>query len=177
MPDILNSCLYAFFYLIGLLGEPIIWVFIGLIELVVFLSVKKEFRDKLKIISLELFSAIFVSTAIVSALKLFFRIPRPCFGQAFCPLDFSFPSGHAGAAFAVFVFLALNTKNNFYRAGLIFSAVIVTYSRVYIGVHTWVDVFAGAFIGVIVGVVISFVVSSHSSAKKSALFEMLKIRR
>ncbi len=177
MPDVLNSCLYAFFYLIGLLGEPIVWIFIGLIELVVFLSVKKEFRDKLKVISLELFSVIFVSTAIVSALKLFFRIPRPCFGQAFCPLDYSFPSGHAGAAFAVFVFLALNTKNNFYRAFLIFSAVIVAYSRVYMGVHTWADVFAGAVIGLIVGVVVSFAISSHGSVKKSALSEMLKIRR
>ncbi len=177
MFEFLNSYLYSFFYLIGLLGEPITWLFIGTIELVVFFSLKKELRTKLKVISLEVFSTIFVSTAIISTLKQFFKIPRPCVGQPFCPLDFSFPSGHSSAAFAVFVFLAFNTKNMLYRTIFIASAFVVAYSRIYLGVHTIVDVAVGALIGTVIGIIISLILKVDKGKRKSTLFEMLKFKK
>jgi undecaprenyl-diphosphatase len=62
-----------------------------------------------------------------------------------CPLDFSFPSGHAAAAFATAtVFAAYDRK----RAWVYFAiATLVAYSRIYLYCHFFLDTIVGAVIG------------------------------
>lgn len=63
----------------------------------------------------------------------------------------SFPSGHTVTAFAIATVLALYTPNKLFHALLLFAAVLVAFSRVYLSEHFVLDVWAGSFIGVIGG--------------------------
>lgn len=65
------------------------------------------------------------------------------------PDDFSFPSGHTAVAFAATaaIFFAGYKKT---AIALAFYAVLVGFSRIYLGVHYLTDVLAGAFIGVLI---------------------------
>jgi len=72
------------------------------------------------------------------------------------PDAFSFPSGHTAAAVAVAVAWAgEGTALGSVTTGF---AVVVGFSRVYLGAHYPLDVLAGAFLGLLVGVASRFVV-------------------
>lgn len=65
------------------------------------------------------------------------------------PSDYSFPSGHTGAAFAVAGAL-LFSKNRYYIEALIL-AVLIGMSRLYFYVHYPTDVLTGALLGLVSG--------------------------
>lgn len=60
---------------------------------------------------------------------------------------YSFPSGHAASAFGLFITLAFLTKQNWRSVMLLICAMIVVFSRVYLGQHFFQDVYAGSAIG------------------------------
>jgi undecaprenyl-diphosphatase len=62
----------------------------------------------------------------------------------------SLPSGHAATSFAGFVLLALLVRRA--RPALFTLALLVSFSRVYVGVHYPIDVVAGAVLGAAVAV-------------------------
>jgi undecaprenyl-diphosphatase len=66
---------------------------------------------------------------------------------------YAYFSAHAANAFAVAVFfgLLLNRKLKYVLSFLILWAMLVTYSRVYIGVHYPLDVITGLFFGILYG--------------------------
>lgn len=79
--------------------------------------------------------------------------PRPCqvvewvrLLGSFCPKSPSFPSTHATNAFAVTTFLGLHFPR--LRVALVGIALLVAFSRVYMGVHWPLDVAAGGILGV-----------------------------
>ena len=95
----------------------------------------------------------FVGTLANQFMKLWFRIPRPwVLDENFTILEqareaasgYSFPSGHTQSAVGTFGGLAAVTKNRAVRWICIAIAVLVPFSRMYIGVHTPLDVLVAA---------------------------------
>lgn len=62
------------------------------------------------------------------------------------PTDFSFPSGHSCASFAAAV-VYLRTLPKKYGISAVVLAVLIAFSRLYVGVHYPTDVMAGILIG------------------------------
>lgn len=91
----------------------------------------------------------FSGTILNQALKITFRIPRPWVldpdfkivesarAQA---TGFSFPSGHTQNAVGTFGGIARTSKRRWVRIGCIALAVLIAFSRLYLGVHTPLDV-------------------------------------
>ena len=97
----------------------------------------------------------FLGTITNQFLKLWFRIPRPwVMDSNFTILEqaregasgYSFPSGHTQSAVGTFGALAYTAKSRFLRIASIVVAVLVPFSRMYLGVHTPLDVSVAAVI-------------------------------
>lgn len=100
----------------------------------------------------------FFGTIANQFMKLWFRIPRPwVLDKNFTILEqareaatgYSFPSGHTQNAVGTFGAIACTTKNRWLRIVAIIIAVLVPFSRMYIGVHTPLDVFVAAAIAIL----------------------------
>ena len=95
------------------------------------------------------------ASAAVALLKDAFDRPRPALVDPSLdpvvgtPGSPSFPSGHAATAFAVAAVVAVRHPR--LKWPLVGIAALVAISRVYLGVHFWVDVIAGAALGICVG--------------------------
>lgn len=61
--------------------------------------------------------------------------------------NFSFPSGHATAAFSIFLLLAFIFRKPAWQLVCFSLALLVAFSRVYISQHFFEDIFAGSIIG------------------------------
>ncbi len=95
----------------------------------------------------------FVGTIVNQFLKLLCRIPRPwVLDENFTIVEeareaatgYSFPSGHSQSAVGTFGGLAATGKNKALRILFIVIAVLVPFSRMYLGVHTPADVLVGS---------------------------------
>ncbi len=63
---------------------------------------------------------------------------------------FSFPSGHAATAIALFGFLALISDRRWLKIVFLLCAIIVAYSRVYLSQHFLEDILFGSAVGILV---------------------------
>ena len=95
----------------------------------------------------------FLGTMANQFMKLWFRIPRPwVLDESFTILEqaregasgYSFPSGHTQSSVGTFGAIARITKKKWIRIGCILIAVLVPFSRMYLGVHTPLDVSVAA---------------------------------
>jgi len=98
-----------------------------------------------------------MGTLLSQFMKLLCRVPRPWVkDENFTILEdareaadgYSFPSGHTQSAVGTFGAVAASTKNRLAAALCITVAVLVGFSRMYVGVHTPADVLVGALISV-----------------------------
>lgn len=151
----LFNSFFAFFSLKG--SSILVWLLV--IIIVVILEERKNpgfsKRDKKFII---LFSLSFLITAFLSDIvfKNIFQRSRPFIAiynhlQLFttnfnCPIDFSFPSTHSATAFAAATVLTFFDKKRCWFYYII--AVVISYSRIYLGCHYFIDVVIGAVLGV-----------------------------
>lgn len=99
----------------------------------------------------------FVGTILNQFMKLCYRIPRPFETDPnFTILEparaeatgFSFPSGHTQSSVATFGGLAWTEKRKWLKCIFISIAILVPFSRMYVGVHTPQDVLVAAAISV-----------------------------
>jgi undecaprenyl-diphosphatase len=83
--------------------------------------------------------------------------PRPydilAWLQPLVPLlsEFSFPSGHASSSFAAASAIALTSMNRKWHIPVYTLATLISFSRLYVGVHYPSDVLAGLFLGLFCG--------------------------
>ncbi len=100
---------------------------------------------------------------ITNLLKDGVQRPRPCFTPEFegvmrgvgCERRgrFGFTSAHASNHFAIAVFLGLVFRNHYkwMFAALLIWAALISYSRIYLGVHFPADVICGGAMGILLG--------------------------
>lgn len=138
---VLNELMLGITYL----GDEIAFL---VVSLIVFWCV-----DKLQ--GYYILSVGFFGTITNQFMKLWFRIPRPWVkDESFTILEqaregatgYSFPSGHTQNAVGTFGGIAYTTKNKTVRILAILIAVLVPFSRMYVGVHTPLDVTVAAVI-------------------------------
>lgn len=100
----------------------------------------------------------FMGTIINQILKLACRVPRPwVLDPEFTILEqareaatgYSFPSGHTQSAVGTFGSLAVSMEQKWIRRMCVTLAVLVGFSRMYVGVHTPADVLVGALCAVV----------------------------
>jgi len=157
-----NQFFDSFFAFFSLKGSSIlIWILVILIAAI--LEERKNpgisKRDKKFII---IFSLSFLLTAFLSdiVLKYIFLRPRPfpllptpyTLHPFICPTDFSFPSAHAATAFASATVLTFFDRKRSWFYYII--AVLISYSRIYLGCHYFADVFLGAILGYLISKII-----------------------
>ena len=74
-------------------------------------------------------------------------------GQFYRGGMYGFPSSHASNSFAIATLLYLLLKNHLRLMGLIFiPAALMTYTRIYLGVHYPFDIFTGIIIGIVTAI-------------------------
>jgi undecaprenyl-diphosphatase len=126
---------------------------------------QKNTKQLLKTILLTFFLVVLSDQGSV-AIKNFVKRPRPCHYNnppqdvivvKNCGGNYGFVSSHASnsAAFATFFGLIL-FENSFIVGILIVYAIIVGYSRIYLGVHFPFDVIGGYGYGIISGILVYF---------------------
>jgi undecaprenyl-diphosphatase len=67
--------------------------------------------------------------------------------REYCGGKYGFISSHAANTFALASFTSFILKNKIYTFSILFWAMVVSYSRIYLGVHFPADVIAGAVFG------------------------------
>ncbi|MBL4668690.1 MAG: phosphatase PAP2 family protein [Flavobacteriales bacterium] len=131
-----------------------------------------------------LFFGIVLSIGDLTSVKLFkevFERLRPCHNpnitdlvhtlQGHCGGQFGFVSSHATNSFALAVFsgLLLRNKFNYVFPVMLFWAALVSYSRIYVGVHYPVDLFGGAALGSIVAIFVFWLLKISNKKLKLKL--------
>ena len=95
-------------------------------------------------------SLLVVSWSLALELKPVFAVPRPeDIRFVTCPTGYSMPSGHTLMSFASAVFL--HPRAGKLKLLVWFFAVLISLSRIFIGVHYPSDVLVGALIGCLLG--------------------------
>jgi len=137
--ELRNPLLDTFFLGVTQLGEETIFILIGLLF---FWCISKKQGYYILAVG-------FMGTVINQFLKLLFRVPRPWVrdpgftiveGAQEEAAGYSFPSGHTQAAVGVFGSVARLSKKRVVRMLCMAVCVLVSLSRMYLGVHTSLDV-------------------------------------
>ena len=145
--------------------------FVALLIILIIIIVYTHIKNNsvLKKIAFITLIAFLFTDLIVLFLKNFFKEPRPFITLKNVHLLIvendhnSLPSGHAASTLSVVTVLILNMKKLFKKhyklinIALIIFAVVIPFSRIYVGVHYPIDVFSGAIIGVGIAWMVNYI--------------------
>lgn len=164
-----HHILNPYFIEVAKYADTIYDIVLGLI-IVVILAFLKRWREPLM-----LFISLAFAGISVEALKYIYAIPRPTLSQLVPDTSYSFPSGHAVGAFALygmivyFIMKSKLPKAISWTISVILSLFILSilYDRLYVGVHWLLDVLGGASIGIACMIIAIAIVKSMKGPKKA----------
>jgi dolichol kinase len=134
----------------------------GMFFFAVVIAVSLLIRKKYRWLSLLALSLV-ISFEISYLLKLIFQSPRPYFSLeiAIIPLTqasgYSFPSLHSAFCLGILPFLSKIYAERWKQLLGLLIALVITFSRAYLGVHYFSDILAGGLIGYLISMVAIFV--------------------
>lgn len=173
------------FVFLNNLGNPTwdgFWMFmsnkfsaIPLYLLLLFLAFRKFGPKKTLLLLVAVALMIVVTNGLADFFKYGVQRLRPCFDpevnnkmrlvQGYCGGKFGYFSAHAGniTAVALFFSILLRSRFNLLGIGLMLWAILVAYSRIYIGVHFPLDVLTGMALGLLFGWIFAklFIFAQH----------------
>ena len=124
----------------------------------------------------------FTSGMLVQGLKISFRIDRPfVIDPTFKPVDsaieaatgYSFPSGHTQSATSLYGYFALAVKRGWLRALFILAFLLVGFSRLYLGVHTYFDVGVSLILTLAVVFLINYVFDKLTEGRYDVILSVV----
>jgi len=127
----------------------------------------KKYKKQTILILVLVAVMITLSDQITVFFKNYFERPRPCHDEVIghlvhtvkgaCGGAYGFMSGHAASSFALATFLIalIGDRFRYFKVFLILWAMLVAYSRVYLGVHYPADILCGALLGILLGYLFS----------------------
>jgi undecaprenyl-diphosphatase len=161
-----------FWEFISIFGDVQFWVGAALTSLLFLFAVPKKTRKNIVWFVFLVLPAVIISYSITFGLKNFLKTPRPCFGVDACPISYSFPSGHATVIFAAMTTLSLHYKNRKLTVLSMFFGLLVSVSRVMLGVHEPLDVIAGSIIGIVSGFLVYRAYENYQKEIKGIISEI-----
>ncbi len=148
-------------------SDKLFWIPFYAVLLIILIGLYKKFTIY---ILLAITATITICDQTASGLlKNLFKRFRPSHEPALAPFihlskagaggNYGFVSSHSANAFGLvtFLFFLLPAKYNWLKIVLLFWALLVSYSRIYNGVHYPFDILGGALVGVISGSIIWFI--------------------
>jgi len=140
------------------LSMKVVW---APLYLVILIYLGKKYKRKFRIIILFVILAVALTDQTALIIKYSFDRLRPCHEPSLqglvhmvkgeCGGKFGFVSSHAANSFNVALLSLMLIKKRWYSVSIIFWAAIVSYSRIYLGVHYPGDVLFGAILGALIG--------------------------
>jgi len=144
--------------------QPVVWIPVYII--LFYLAIKVYRWQTIFIVLFTIISITLTDQISVHLFKDMFMRLRPCHNpdiqmqvhimNGYCGGDYGFVSSHAANYFGIATFLAVIffRKIRFFIPFILVWAALISYSRIYLGVHYPADVFCGAVLGVLIGLLL-----------------------
>ncbi len=156
---ILNSLHSPFFdSVMTVISFPATWI--PLYLAIIYVLIKK-YRKKMVVMAVVIALLITASDQLSVLIKNSAKRPRPCYEKALegkvhtvggrCGGAYGFVSSHASNSFSVALLSLLLLRKRWFTVSMILWAIVVGYSRIYLGVHYPGDVIAGSLLGAFIG--------------------------